>query len=99
MTKPDDIPQDVMLKANQVWHELVGAPDRDAQEQIISSAIMSARAEERSIFTDAGCDHGALTSAVGVLRIQQAQPHRSTQHVLWEAIKDYAARAAIRNRP
>lgn len=43
--------------------------------------------------TDAGCDHDALRSAVDVLRTQQAQPHRSTQHVLWEAIKDYAERA------
>jgi len=49
-----------------------------------------------TLFTDAGCDHAALRSAVDVLRIQQAQPHRSMEHMLWEAIKDYADRAKFR---
>lgn len=47
--------------------------------------------------TDAGCDHDALQSAVGVLRLQQAQPHKSMQAILWEAIKDYAERAHERS--
>lgn len=45
-----------------------------------------------------GCDHDALDSAVGVLRTLQSQPHRSMQHCLWEAIKDYAERAAERQK-
>lgn len=51
------------------------------------------------LFTDNGCDHDALKSAVDVLRMRQAQPHKSMESNLWEAIKDYAERARLPPQP
>ncbi len=104
MSKPEDIPQDVWdsasVKALEYVEWLIPAPDDYAGSEhvltsVIARTILAAKVEERSIFTDAGRDNDALNSAVGVLRTQQAQPHKSTQSILWEAIQDYAERAKV----
>jgi hypothetical protein len=101
--KPDDIPQDVWNKVRVLVPSYIdtsscGLMRINMTREAVSRAIMAAKAEERSVFTDEGRDNDALNPAVGVLGTQQDQPHKSTQSALWEAIKDYAERAAIRKR-
>jgi len=68
--------------------------EKDHLDELLNNARES---KLPGFLTDAGCDHDALQSAVGVLRMQQAQPHKSMQSILWEAIKDYSERAHERS--
>jgi len=106
MSKPDalaiDVADRVLDHLRTMYPDALKAVPSSAQVSLrnitvaaANASIMAAKAEERSIFTDAGRDNDALNSAVGVFRMQQAQPHKSSQTVLWEAIKDYAERAEV----